>query len=48
MGRNIWQSDRPVEMIQAVRSIVHDRLTVEQSINSFFLNKSITSSDWKL
>src|ERR1041385_8954639 len=28
MGRNIWQSDNPVEMIQAVRSIVHDGLSV--------------------
>ena len=43
MGRNIWQSDHPIEMIQAVRSIVHDGLTVEQSINSFFLDKSIAS-----
>jgi putative autoinducer-2 (AI-2) aldolase len=29
MGRNIWQSDNPVEMIQAVRSIVHDGLSVQ-------------------
>ena len=23
MGRNIWQSDNPVPMIRAVRSIIH-------------------------
>ena len=45
MGRNIWQSDHPIEMIQAVRSIVHEGLTVEQSINSFFLDKSIASDE---
>lgn len=43
MGRNIWQSDHPIEMIQAVRSIVHDRLTVEESVSSF-LNKDIRSN----
>ena len=45
MGRNIWQSDHPKEMIQAVRSIVHEGLTVEQSINSFLLDKSIASDE---
>jgi putative autoinducer-2 (AI-2) aldolase len=45
MGRNIWQSDHPIEMIQAVRSIVHDRLTVEESINSFFLNTNMRSNE---
>jgi putative autoinducer-2 (AI-2) aldolase len=45
MGRNIWQSDHQIEMIQAVRSIVHDRLTVEESINSFFVNKNIRSNE---
>src|ERR1044071_1533836 len=44
MGRNIWQSDHPIEMIQAVRSIVHNRLTVEESINSFFMNKNMRSN----
>lgn len=45
MGRNIWQSDHAIEMIQAVRSIVHDRLTVEESINSFFLNTNMRSNE---
>ena len=31
MGRNIWQSDNPVPMIKAVRSIVHGTNSVEQA-----------------
>ncbi len=31
MGRNIWQSEYPVAMIRAVRSIVHGNATVEQA-----------------
>ena len=31
MGRNIFQSETPVAMIQAVRSIVHDNYTVEKA-----------------
>ncbi|HEX5920303.1 MAG TPA: 3-hydroxy-5-phosphonooxypentane-2,4-dione thiolase [Nitrososphaeraceae archaeon] len=44
MGRNIWQSDHPIEMIQAVRAIVHDGLSVEESFNSFFLEKGLRSN----
>ena len=40
MGRNIWQSDNPVEMIQAVRSIVHDGLSVQESIESYLVKKN--------
>ncbi len=40
MGRNIWQSDNPVEMIQAVRSIVHDGLSVQESIESYLAKKN--------
>jgi 3-hydroxy-5-phosphonooxypentane-2,4-dione thiolase len=40
MGRNIWQSDNPVEMIQAVRSIVHDGLSVQESIQSYWVKKN--------
>jgi 3-hydroxy-5-phosphonooxypentane-2,4-dione thiolase len=47
MGRNIWQSERSIEMIQAVRSIVHDRLTVEESINSFLFNKNLRSNEFE-
>ena len=33
MGRNIWQSDYPVEMIKAVRAIVHENLNVYEACN---------------
>jgi len=45
MGRNIWQSDHPIEMIRAVRAIVHDKLTVEESMNTFLLNKDMRSNE---
>lgn len=32
MGRNIWQSDRPVPMIKAVRSIVHENTSVDDAL----------------
>ena len=32
MGRNIWQSEHPVPMIRAVRSIVHERATVDEAM----------------
>ena len=35
MGRNIWQSDNPVPMIKAVRSIVHGNNTIDQSYELF-------------
>lgn len=31
MGRNIWQSDFPVAMIRAIRSIVHENATVKEA-----------------
>jgi putative autoinducer-2 (AI-2) aldolase len=45
MGRNIWQSDHPIEMIQAVRSRVHDGLSVQESLESFFLKKNLQSNE---
>ena len=45
MGRNIWQSDHPIEMIRAVRSIVHDGLSVQESIESYFLKKNLQSNE---
>ena len=33
MGRNIWQSDYAVEMIKAVRAIVHENLNVNEAYN---------------
>ena len=35
MGRNIWQSDHPVAMIKAVRSIVHGNSNVDQAYNLY-------------
>ncbi|MBI2981204.1 MAG: 3-hydroxy-5-phosphonooxypentane-2,4-dione thiolase [Deltaproteobacteria bacterium] len=35
MGRNIFQSDCPVGMIQAVRSIVHEKATVGQAFELY-------------
>lgn len=35
MGRNIWQSEHPVAMIQAIRSIVHENFNVKQALELF-------------
>lgn len=35
MGRNIFQSEHPVAMIQAVRSIVHNNATVDEAYELF-------------
>jgi len=39
MGRNIWQSDYPVAMIQAVRSVVHEGFDVESASRKFLTLK---------
>ncbi len=31
LGRNIWQNDHPVAMIQAIRAIIHDDATPEKA-----------------
>jgi 3-hydroxy-5-phosphonooxypentane-2,4-dione thiolase len=31
MGRNIWQSDNPIAMIRAVRSVVHEGYDIDQA-----------------
>lgn len=33
MGRNIWQSDHPVAMLKALRSVVHERATVREAMD---------------
>ena len=38
MGRNIWQSDHPVPMIRAVRSIVHGNQNAKQAYDLFKKN----------
>jgi putative autoinducer-2 (AI-2) aldolase len=35
MGRNIWQNDHPVAMIQAIRAIVHKNGTVKEAMDIF-------------
>jgi putative autoinducer-2 (AI-2) aldolase len=35
MGRNIFQSENPVAMIQAVRGVVHDRLSPDQAFQLY-------------
>jgi putative autoinducer-2 (AI-2) aldolase len=35
MGRNIFQSENPVAMIQAVRAVVHDNATAEEAFKIF-------------
>jgi len=31
MGRNIWQSENPIPMIRAVRTIVHGNANVDEA-----------------
>ena len=33
MGRNIWQSERPVKLIKAVRSMIHDDISVKEAVS---------------
>ncbi len=35
MGRNVFQSEKPVAMIQAVHAVVHDGLTPQQGLEMF-------------
>jgi len=35
MGRNIWQSENPVPMIRAIRSIVHGNANVDQAFELY-------------
>jgi putative autoinducer-2 (AI-2) aldolase len=35
MGRNIFQSDCPVGMIRAVRSVVHDNASVDAAVSIY-------------
>ncbi len=36
MGRNIFQSEKPVNMIKAVRAVVHKGLTAEEAYNTVY------------
>ncbi len=35
MGRNVFQSDHPIAMIQAVRAVVHDKLTPKDAFDLY-------------
>jgi putative autoinducer-2 (AI-2) aldolase len=35
LGRNIWQSEQPIAMIQAIRSIIHNDCTPKEAQNLF-------------
>jgi putative autoinducer-2 (AI-2) aldolase len=41
MGRNIWQSDHPIAMIKAVKSIVHGNYSFKEAYD-LFLEESKT------
>jgi putative autoinducer-2 (AI-2) aldolase len=36
MGRNIFQSEKPVNMIKAVKAVVHKGLTAEEAYNTVY------------
>jgi putative autoinducer-2 (AI-2) aldolase len=40
MGRNIFQSDSPVAMIQAVKAVVHDNETPEKAFDLYNILKN--------
>jgi 3-hydroxy-5-phosphonooxypentane-2,4-dione thiolase len=39
MGRNIWQSDHPVAMLQAIRAIVHEKATAREAAQMLDVGK---------
>ena len=41
MGRNIFQAESPVAMIQAVRKVVHEGASPEQAFDSYKASKSV-------
>jgi len=41
MGRNIWQSDHPIPMIKAVRSIVHEEFSLKEAADLLLTEKKI-------
>jgi putative autoinducer-2 (AI-2) aldolase len=45
MGRNIFQSEDPVAMIQAVRRVVHEKATPEEAFDFYLSRKSGTSHE---
>ena len=47
MGRNVFQSDAPVAMIQAVNAVVHDGLKPRQALELYETLKSQTTKNRK-
>jgi putative autoinducer-2 (AI-2) aldolase len=45
MGRNIWQSDSPIAMIKAVKSIVHENFSIKEASDLLMLEKKIELKD---
>jgi putative autoinducer-2 (AI-2) aldolase len=43
MGRNIWQSDHPIAMIKAIRSIVHENYNFQEAYNLFVTESKANS-----
>ncbi len=43
MGRNIWQSDHPVAMIKAIRSIVHENYNFQEAYDLFVTESKANS-----
>ncbi|PLR79824.1 3-hydroxy-5-phosphonooxypentane-2,4-dione thiolase [Bacillus canaveralius] len=41
MGRNIWQSEHPVAMIQAIESIVHNNYNVNEAVELYESNAKV-------
>nr|MDO8109683.1 2-amino-3,7-dideoxy-D-threo-hept-6-ulosonate synthase [Candidatus Sigynarchaeota archaeon] len=37
MGRNVWQSDDPTKMVQAIAKIIHEKYSVDEIIKEFKL-----------
>jgi putative autoinducer-2 (AI-2) aldolase len=35
MGRNIWQNEKPVSMIKAVRAVVHENVSPEEALSIY-------------
>ena len=47
MGRNIFQSDDPVAMIQAVKAVVHEDATPKEALDLFTSLKGMTEEENK-
>lgn len=41
MGRNIWQSEHPIAMLKAVRSIVHEGFSIKEAADLLVTEKTI-------